>query len=83
MLDCTLDKVSSLRGIETSIWSDTIDDTITIVLDKVSSLRGIETSIWSDTIDDTITIVLDKVSSLRGIETSKEYIPIFLWNTCR
>ena len=62
-----LDKVSSLRGIETNSNFCNCVHSLK-ALDKVSSLRGIETKAFHDS---TVKMVemLDKVSSLRGIET--------------
>ena len=63
-----LDKISSLRGIETFSCYRLTEAVCGPKLDKISSLRGIET-ITSST-DNKFFKLLDKISSLKGIETS-------------
>ena len=66
-----LDKISSLRGIET-VPTDAYELYSRVgELDKISSLRGIETPHIKLHINTNILIKLDKISSLRGIETYK------------
>ena len=69
---CKLDKISSLRGIET-VWIYTTFRINQInQLDKISSLRGIETCLFLAFVYICKIVKLDKISSLRGIETIEE-----------